>query len=103
EDGIRDYKVTGVQTCALPISRGTARSAASVAGRGCAYGLPRPHSIAATFGRRRSSSAGKPDSALPWWGTFIASTRGRSSGRRTRSEERRVGKEGRTLWESTDE
>src|SRR5256885_8356805 len=23
EDGIRDYKVTGVQTCALPISRGT--------------------------------------------------------------------------------
>src|SRR6266446_9778327 len=25
EDGIRDYKVTGVQTCALPISRGAAR------------------------------------------------------------------------------
>src|SRR5256885_7381971 len=24
EDGIRDYKVTGVQTCALPISSGTA-------------------------------------------------------------------------------
>src|SRR5256885_2563567 len=24
EDGIRDYKVTGVQTCALPISLGTA-------------------------------------------------------------------------------
>src|SRR5205807_5092684 len=24
EDGIRDYKVTGVQTCALPISRGRA-------------------------------------------------------------------------------
>src|SRR2546426_9783785 len=23
EDGIRDYKVTGVQTCALPISAGT--------------------------------------------------------------------------------
>src|SRR5688500_19899483 len=29
EDGIRDYKVTGVQTCALPISRAIrARSAA---------------------------------------------------------------------------
>src|SRR5256885_6762625 len=26
EDGIRDYKVTGVQTCALPISRAAARS-----------------------------------------------------------------------------
>src|SRR5256885_12184118 len=25
EDGIRDYKVTGVQTCALPISEGPAR------------------------------------------------------------------------------
>src|SRR5256885_7180286 len=26
EDGIRDYKVTGVQTCALPISKGGVRS-----------------------------------------------------------------------------
>src|SRR5205807_7224266 len=26
EDGIRDYKVTGVQTCALPISSNGARS-----------------------------------------------------------------------------
>src|SRR5256885_4951690 len=25
EDGIRDYKVTGVQTCALPISQGRPR------------------------------------------------------------------------------
>src|SRR5256885_4469227 len=28
EDGIRDYKVTGVQTCALPISRRSAKEAA---------------------------------------------------------------------------
>src|SRR5256885_5433336 len=28
EDGIRDYKVTGVQTCALPISAGNDRAAA---------------------------------------------------------------------------
>src|SRR3989454_6100531 len=33
EDGIRDYKVTGVQTCALPISRGRARGRAA-RGRG---------------------------------------------------------------------
>src|SRR2546426_5351100 len=26
EDGIRDYKVTGVQTCALPISQSTRRN-----------------------------------------------------------------------------
>src|SRR5256885_12955580 len=32
EDGIRDYKVTGVQTCALPISRRGARGG-SVAAR----------------------------------------------------------------------
>src|SRR5256885_10906537 len=29
EDGIRDYKVTGVQTCALPILIGTTRSAST--------------------------------------------------------------------------
>src|SRR5256885_16284134 len=29
EDGIRDYKVTGVQTCALPIARVTAASSPS--------------------------------------------------------------------------
>src|SRR2546426_5165865 len=36
EDGIRDYKVTGVQTCALPISaacRGPARYDARLVGR----------------------------------------------------------------------
>src|SRR5256885_4206845 len=32
EDGIRDYKVTGVQTCALPISSGDAHTES--AGRG---------------------------------------------------------------------
>src|SRR6266446_9154407 len=30
EDGIRDYKVTGVQTCALPISRAGAAAARGV-------------------------------------------------------------------------
>src|SRR3989454_11569512 len=30
EDGIRDYKVTGVQTCALPISNGARLSCAAV-------------------------------------------------------------------------
>src|SRR5256885_12739462 len=33
EDGIRDYKVTGVQTCALPISRALARSLGGDAAR----------------------------------------------------------------------
>src|SRR5256885_3357374 len=30
EDGIRDYKVTGVQTCALPISSGTLASFSTI-------------------------------------------------------------------------
>src|SRR5256885_8087721 len=34
EDGIRDYKVTGVQTCALPISRYPGRRGPSGSGRG---------------------------------------------------------------------
>src|SRR6266478_9141617 len=58
EDGIRDLTVTGVQTCALPISR-------------C----------------RRSSRRGAPRVTAP------RPTRGRS-----RSEERRVGKECRSRW-----
>src|SRR5256885_9419848 len=56
EDGIRDYKVTGVQTCALPISarRCTARSPA--AGSTCRLAAPyaptaRPNCPAARAGR----------------------------------------------------
>src|SRR5205823_10297630 len=63
EDGIRDKLVTGVQTCALPISTRCApcrASAASIAGRICAAA---------------------------------------AASRRLRSEERRVGKEGRSRWE----
>src|SRR2546426_6994946 len=47
EDGIRDYKVTGVQTCALPIS---ARSASTVGG------LPEVRVAASVTGPARSAS-----------------------------------------------
>src|SRR2546429_7350646 len=43
EDGIRDVAVTGVQTCALPISRGHASSSIRQAGRRPQlYDLARP-------------------------------------------------------------
>src|SRR2546430_253169 len=89
EDGIRDLTVTGVQTCALPISflagRGTLHAgvvfgltwSADVAGAAVVYGLAR------RFGR-----------------DFFT----RPAGRRLlpapvlRSEERRVGKECRSRW-----
>src|SRR5205085_8233620 len=66
EDGIRDLTVTGVQTCALPISR-LRRSARRADG----HPLPAPAALRA--GRRSRAPA-------------------RSSGLQ-RSEERRVGKE----------
>src|SRR5687767_15244378 len=67
EDGIRDKLVTGVQTCALPIS--SIRSSAGTTTRS-----------PASNGRCASlSTAGCSDS-------------------RTRSEERRVGKECRSRW-----
>src|SRR2546426_5313707 len=51
EDGIRDYKVTGVQTCALPISpAATSGRDASVA---CRHGSGR---ACATFPRRAAYS-----------------------------------------------
>src|SRR5256885_12265516 len=63
EDGIRDYKVTGVQTCALPISRRTAAP-------GCPIWL---EYIRCLRGRARVPV---PAAAVHW----------------SRSEERRVGK-----------
>src|SRR5205807_6041996 len=82
EDGIRDYKVTGVQTCALPISCTLRRSAChrGAAGRGyVAYG-------------RRPGAKGGDDAAWHrhhsrWPGPVV-----------DRSEERRVGKECRSRW-----
>src|SRR5437879_9204480 len=80
EDGIRDTSVTGVQTCALPIS-----------GRGAAGGE-------VLSGTRRAGIHDEPAARGP-----------RSAGephrpeverRVARSEERRVGKEGRT-WGGT--
>src|SRR5256885_6168826 len=68
EDGIRDYKVTGVQTCALPISGATPRNCDSAA---------RPTSTACSA--RMSCVCATASSA-------------------SRSEERRVGKECRSRW-----
>src|SRR5207253_7400947 len=97
EDGIRDGHVTGVQTCALPISGAQAVTprALSVAGvtmllglafAGCDAlpGRPRPAD------RERLPSQAMAFSAL--YGDNCAACHG------VRSEERRVGKEGRSRW-----
>src|SRR5256885_2353912 len=70
EDGIRDYKVTGVQTCALPIYRFTVITKFIVAKLG----------PSAATNTRATRIRGKPNEMS------------------TRSEERRVGKECRSRW-----
>src|SRR2546430_3650352 len=82
EDGIRDLTVTGVQTCALPISRLEPPSVK----------LPTATSL-----RRASPSPERTEggSSLVWnLGTLEAG----AFPRLVRSEERRVGEEGRSRW-----
>src|SRR5690606_39821650 len=81
EDGIRDFHVTGVQTCALPI-----------------YLRALPERPAPT-----SDRAGEPtcDRDGDHKGNSLVATSDRASDR-PRSEERRVGKEWRSRW-SPDE
>src|SRR5205807_7108500 len=80
EDGIRDYKVTGVQTCALPISIGARATA-----------IGDYHSPAmSTVGDVPAHRTGAPLDAL-----IVGAG---PAGLATRSEERRVGKEGRSRW-----
>src|SRR5437870_12341988 len=73
EDGIRDGHVTGVQTCALPISPLASTSA-----------LP-----------RTSMPRGRQGVTVARSSTTKAT---RGSARTSRSEERRVGKERRSRW-----
>src|SRR2546426_8375218 len=82
EDGIRDYKVTGVQTCALPIF----------------WRLRRARHQGREFGRMayhvelQERVDGSVGAALP---CPLPQVRASS---RLRSEERRVGKECRSRW-----
>src|SRR5256885_7736531 len=82
EDGIRDYKVTGVQTCALPIflSSGafqlTVTKADGQVARLVAAGAGAGHAV-----------------GMCQWGAI-----GRARAGQDRSEERRVGKECRSRW-----
>src|SRR5256885_11041327 len=84
EDGIRDYKVTGVQTCALPISFFSSR-------RLPGHGYARSHSAASGL-----SVAGRGLARSSLCASHGRSWRLRSGGSVNRSGERRVGEEGRS-------
>src|SRR5690606_40169011 len=77
EDGIRDFHVTGVQTCALPISWGSRALPA--------HPRPSPQSI--------PTCVGLTEADLQLCEALSPRYQRRGQLRRTRSEERRVGKE----------
>src|SRR2546429_6666967 len=86
EDGIRDVAVTGVQTCALPISYATLLS-------DCVRG------VATLFDRGDSVEAAWSlvDPILDVWSAARTATVPQYAAG-SRSEERRVGKECRSRW-----
>src|SRR5256885_12614264 len=87
EDGIRDYKVTGVQTCALPICR---RLGFGLVQQGVEF----RNSGSSTRRERAGGNGVHADSLRAKFGREIA--HGALKG--SRSEERRVGKECRSRW-----
>src|SRR5256885_6533324 len=87
EDGIRDYKVTGVQTCALPI---LTRSLLPASG-----GAAAPES-SATTAESTAAESSAPEAAAE--SAEAPGTRVARPAAATRSEERRVGKECRSRW-----
>src|SRR5690606_41205545 len=92
EDGIRDFHVTGVQTCALPISQ---------IGRPCLLGYIGKCS-APCVGR---VSAEEHRQIVEDFCEFLAGRTDQLVRRleKKRSEERRVGKECRSRWAAYDE
>src|SRR5256885_6293892 len=87
EDGIRDYKVTGVQTCALPIS--WAPDGNRISYRQKSGAQAKLYSSDLDGKSKLISTDPSSDSDCPHW---IAPDR------LIRSEERRVGKECRSRW-----
>src|SRR5256885_12512914 len=87
EDGIRDYKVTGVQTCALPIFEDEDAFAERAAVNAlCVEGV---EGDGGDFRGARGEREGAPLRAM---------RRGDQDLALLRSEERRVGKECRSRW-----
>src|SRR5690606_40744498 len=90
EDGIRDFHVTGVQTCALPISSSPTERLPSSPAPGWRPWLRPPAGPARAAGRRSCSAARSlpASSSSPAWSVTTPS----------RSEERRVGRDNIYSW-----
>src|SRR5436189_4856358 len=66
EDGIRDTSVTGVQTCALPISRWRRRANASVDSHLLSRAVAVQHRVPCTRDRSEERRVGK-ECRSRWW------------------------------------
>src|SRR5256885_11102185 len=86
EDGIRDYKVTGVQTCALPIFNNSGIECNGIQTRQCWLCKNCASGVARKKGRALLSNT----CAEQKYVQAVAAA--------SRSEERRVGKECRSRW-----
>src|SRR5438876_7380455 len=95
EDGIRDGRVTGVQTCALPISR--RQPAVRALAGGGSESLPR-RAVGGAHPFRRQRDDRFPRRDNPGGAGARSAARARRSAGRVRSEERRVGKGGTVWW-----
>src|SRR5262249_59831079 len=102
EDGIRDWSVTGVQTCALPISASACRAGGTTFAR--SFGTARISAMLITSAPA-SAATSRPFGAEAWnlLACNVLCTNGRTSRKRARSEERRVGREGWRGGEREDE
>src|SRR5437016_8306408 len=94
EDGIRDWSVTGVQTCALPICPATSDTSAAIR-RGNA---PERLDHLRVDGRRQLEALDRDRLAEPEMQSLVDYTESAFADRMVRSEERRVGKECRSRW-----
>src|SRR5690606_39820483 len=94
EDGIRDFHVTGVQTCALPIYTRMKAMRSRWLGSMFAWILNTTPVIRGSVAATMRLSALRLAGGGAW--ATSASSRSRTPKFLSRSEERRVGKEGRT-------
>src|SRR5260370_27937229 len=99
EDGIRDSSVTGVQTCALPISpvrdRSRSRGALGDWKARVSSELLRGVLVLLRLASDEYSLGKKPQTTVSF---LLPDQARRASDPPSRSEERRVGKEGRPRW-----
>src|SRR5439155_5560132 len=96
EDGIRDGHVTGVQTCALPISRVAKLREVRTRLLQRQHAFRRPPGLVADG--RDMGTVVFPDATLKVFLTASPEVRAERRYKQLRSEERRVGKECRSRW-----